>query len=197
MVGLAAMCLAGTAWAAEVQAPAGGEAVQTGTVAEEIETGEVSVEEPSVAPAENETQPSVGEVVEEQPPKTWAVLIGFLQGGGSMLGVDLEVLAVDRWAIQAGAGYAGFGAAINFHFEPTLDSNYLSLGYWHQGFEEDLSQQAVGLTYGFRSFDWLTAQIGLGYVTYRGETAVKNLESAFNTEDLPKFMLLYSIGAYF
>jgi hypothetical protein len=148
---------------------------------------------------ESETSPVAGgeETAGEEEPKTWAVLAGFLHGGGSLLGADLEVLAVDRFAVQAGAGYMGYGAAVNFHFEPTLRSHYLSLAYWHQGFSPDLSQQAAGLTFGFRSFEWLTAQLGIGYVLYRGETAVDNLKKAYDTDSLSQWMLLYSLGAFF
>lgn len=199
------LLLAGVAFAEDTAVPEAtpevaveGEREADGSAAqEEVVTEEVVVEEEGDAPAENGADQAADQPVEEQEPKTWAVLVGFLQGGGSLLGADLEVLAVDRFAVQAGAGYMGYGAAVNFHFEPTLRSHYLSLAYWHQGFSPDLSQQAAGLTFGFRSFEWLTAQLGIGYVLYRGETAVDNLKKAYDTETLPGWMLLYSLGAFF
>lgn len=199
------LLLAGVAFAEEMVVPEAtpeviveGEIEAGGSTAqEEVVTEEVVVEEESDAPVENGADQAAEQPAEEQEPKTWAVLVGFLQGGGSLLGADLEALVFNRFALQAGAGYAGFGAAVNFHFQPTLRSDYLSLVYWHQGFSADLSQQAVGLTYGFRSFDWLTAQIGVGYVTSRGETATNNLKSAYDTETLSRFMVLYSLGVCF
>lgn len=41
--------------------------------------------------------------------------VGLLQGGGSLIGVDLEVLATEKIGIQLGAGLVGYGAAINYH----------------------------------------------------------------------------------
>ncbi len=199
------LLLAGAAFAEEMAVPAPAplaeiEAVDSGVVVPEEtfeEAEEVVVEEESGVFAETEAEESAEEEAEDQEPKTWAVLAGFLHGGGSLLGADLELLVFDRFAIQAGAGYEGYGAAVNFHFEPTLRSHYLSLAYWHQGFSADLSQQAAGLTFGFRSFEWLTVQLGVGYVLYRGETAADNLKQAYDTETLSRFMVLYSIGAFF
>jgi hypothetical protein len=195
---LGGLLLAGAAFAGESVVPAAtpaaaGEALNQEPVVPD--QGGVPME--GAAAAETYPSPFDEEAVEEEEPKTWAVLVGFFQGGGSLLGADLEVLAYDCLALQAGVGYLGYGAAVNYHFEPTLHSHYLSLAYWHQGFEEDLTQQTVGLAFGIRSFGWLTAQIGLGYVIHRGETATSNLQSAFDTDTLSQYMLLYSIGVYF
>ncbi|MEW6515552.1 MAG: hypothetical protein AB1439_01425 [candidate division FCPU426 bacterium] len=193
MLALAALPLAA---AAEEAAVADAASTQTEEALPD-DAADVDLAEPEEAVAEPEPEEPALAVAEEQESKAWAILVGFLQGGGSLLGADAEVLIFDGLAVQAGAGYLGYGAALNFHFEPTLHSNYVSLVYWHQGFDQDLSQQAVGLAYGFRAFDWLTGQIGLGYVLARGETAAENLRTAYHTGTLPQLMLLYSIGGYF
>ncbi|MFV0501953.1 MAG: hypothetical protein ACK5MH_10220 [Bacteroidales bacterium] len=43
------------------------------------------------------------------------ITIGFLQGGGSLIGADFEFLLTDRFGIQFGAGIVGFGGGINYH----------------------------------------------------------------------------------
>jgi hypothetical protein len=184
------LLLAGAAFAEESVVPA----VTPVAAGDALNQEQVLPEQVGVQPYPS---PFDDEATEEEESKTWAVLAGFFMGGGALVGVDLEVLAYDCLALQAGAGYEAYGAAVNYHFEPTLHSNYVSLAYWHQGFSPDLSQQSVGLTFGIRSFGWLTAQIGLGYVIHRGETATSNLQSAFDTDTLSQYMLLYSIGAYF
>jgi hypothetical protein len=59
---------------------------------------------------------------------------GILQGGGSLVGADLEFLLFKGLGIQAGAGLIGFGAGINYHIQPdNIRTPFLSLQYWHQG----------------------------------------------------------------
>lgn len=119
-----------------------------------------------------------------------AITIGFLQGGGSLIGLDFEALVTDRVGIQAGAGFVGFGFALNYHFKPTIRSTFLSLTYWHQGIGESFAQSVLGPTIVFRGKRWFTAQIGFGFPLDLGP-ALENTDY-----EQPPFMLLYSIGAY-
>lgn len=118
--------------------------------------------------------------------------VGFLQGGGSLIGIDLEVLATDKIGIQLGAGFVGYGGAINYHPKGGFRSSFFSLGYWHQGHKATFTQSLVGPTYVFRGKKWFTAQLGLGFQLKEGPGA-KNLDP----DVLTPVQLLYSIGGYF
>ncbi len=124
-----------------------------------------------------------------EPEKRNCITIGIMQGGGSMIGVDMEFLLIDKLGAQIGAGIVGFGGGLNYHFKPTLRSSFMSLGYWHQGFEESFTQNAVGLTWVFRGKKWFTFQIGAGIPIEQSD----EMEDKYG--DSP-FMLLYSIGVY-
>jgi hypothetical protein len=117
--------------------------------------------------------------------------IGILQGGGSIIGLDAEGLVAERLGLQLGAGLIGYGAAINYHFKPTIRSSFLSLTYSHQGFGNTYTQSIIGPTYVYRSKKWFTAQIGIGRRVGKGP-ALDQKEY-----DKTPIVLLYSIGAYF
>ena len=126
-----------------------------------------------------------------------SLTVGFLQGGGALIGVDYERMFYENLSIQIGGGYVGLGASLLYHFEPTVDSSAIGLTYLSQGVPGSSdSQQAAGVTYVFRAFGWLTGQLGLGYVTFRGEGMEEFLKKQFNS-DPPPIMALYSIGTYF
>ncbi len=123
--------------------------------------------------------------------------VGFLQGGGGLIGVDYEQMVSDRWGVSVGIGLPSYGASIHYHIEPSIVSNSIALSYWNQGFEESESSRYLGLTYVFRSktSGW-SGQVGLGSVLFRGTTAKEDLEAIFGS-DLPSVIALYSIGYMF
>lgn len=121
-----------------------------------------------------------------------ATTIGILQGGGSILGIDLEVLATKHLGIQAGAGLVGYGAAFNYHPKGGFRSSFLSLTWWHQGHRDSYVQSLLGPSYVFRGKRWFTAQIGLGFQVDKGPAA-----KTIDPDLLPAVQLLYSLGAYF
>jgi hypothetical protein len=60
-----------------------------------------------------------------------AINAGFLMGGGSTLGADVEYLfAKNRWGVQAGAGFLGFGAGVSYHLKPSISSSLISVQYY-------------------------------------------------------------------
>ena len=122
--------------------------------------------------------------------KKMSISAGFLQGGGGLVGADLEYLFSDHFSVQAGAGLFSCGAAINYHFKPFINSSMLSLSYWHQGFGDTHTQSVVGPVYTFRAPKVFQFQIGMGYRVHEGP----NLPEA--NKKVP-VMLLYSIGVYF
>jgi hypothetical protein len=117
------------------------------------------------------------------------VTIGILQGGGSLVGLDYEILLTNTIGLQAGAGIFGFGGGLNFHFRPSIRSSLISLQYWHQGIGDSFAQSAIGPNYVFRGNKWFTFQIGLGLPLDKGPAMPDDFKQ-------PPVMLLYSIGAY-
>jgi len=71
--------------------------------------------------------------IKEEVEKRKSITIGILQGGGSLVGFDLEFLLTDRFGFQVGAGFVGYGAGLNYHFKPSIRSSFISLQYWNQG----------------------------------------------------------------
>jgi hypothetical protein len=124
-----------------------------------------------------------------------AIAVGFLHGGGALVGVDYERLIVGPLGIQVGGGFRGFGAGINFHFEPTVKSSGISLAFWNQGWGEYFTQRIIGVCYVYRGKRWFTAQIGVGYVLARGAA----FSSIFDELGIPPVpvLLMYSAGGYF
>jgi hypothetical protein len=119
-----------------------------------------------------------------------AFTVGILQGGGSIVGADVEFMLSDRPGIQLGFGFVGFGAGVNYHLKPTIRSSFISLQYWHQGIGDKFAQDVLGPTFVFRGKKWLTFQIGMGAPLSRGPALADNYTQ-------PPVMLLYSVGAYF
>lgn len=122
--------------------------------------------------------------------KRSSITVGILQGGGSLLGADLEFLLTNRFGFQIGAGLVGFGAGLNYHLKPSIRSSFISLQYWNQGIGDSFAQSAIGPNFVYRGKKWFTFQIGLGKTLKKGPNFPTNTEQ-------PPVMLLYSIGAYF
>lgn len=135
-------------------------------------------------------QETTGTGLSSTPEKRAAVTVGFLQGGGALIGVDFEYLVTPQLGLQAGAGYIGFGAGVNFHLKPAINSSFVSLAYWHQGIGDTFAQDAIGSVFTFRARKYLSASLGLGIPLSRGPALDIDFEQ-------PPVMLLYSIGIYF
>ncbi len=133
--------------------------------------------------------PDVRDKTSQEPvSEKFSITIGILQGGGSLIGADMEYLVVDRIGIQAGMGYVGFGAALNVHLKPVIRSPFISLAYWHQGVRNSFAQSVGGMTFVWRSKKWFTAQLGLGLPI--------DIGPAMPDDYNPNVILLYSIGVY-
>jgi hypothetical protein len=132
----------------------------------------------------SQTEPEM-ELVEERN----SITIGILQGGGSLVGADIEFLLTDQFGLQIGAGLIGFGGGINYHFKPSIRSSFVSFQYWNQGIGESFSQNVVGPSFVYRGKKWFTFQIGLGVPLEKGPAMPEDFEQ-------PPVMLMYSIGAY-
>jgi len=129
------------------------------------------------------------EQLNEQIEKRNSITIGILQGGGSLIGADMEFLFTDRFGFQVGAGLVGYGGGLNYHFKPSIRSSFISLQYWNQGIGDSFAQNAIGPNFVFRGKKWFTFQIGLGVPLEKGPAMPADFEQ-------PPVMLLYSIGGY-
>lgn len=120
--------------------------------------------------------------------KANSLTVGILQGGGSLIGVDFELLLTDKIGVQLGFGYIGFGGGINYHLNPSIRSSFISLQYWHQGVGETYTQSLIGPSFVYRARKMFTAQLGLGYLIENGP--------AWGDRDPIPIMLTYAIGIY-
>jgi|GEM_PF-1701379 len=119
-----------------------------------------------------------------------ALTVGVLQGGGSLIGFDFEARIANNLGVQFGAGLLGFGLGFNSHFRQDIRSSFVSFQYWNQGLGNTHTQSIAGVTYVFRGKKWFTFQIGGGIPVKFGPAATEALRNN-------KFLLMYSIGAYF
>lgn len=128
------------------------------------------------------------------------ITIGILQGGGSLIGVDVEQRATDRIGIQLGGGLLGYGGGVNYHLQPGIRSSCISFQYMHRGLSEYyknfrrqvlLAENSVlTATYVYRARRWFTCQIGLAY-----SLDPDDRDWTFQTSNVPIF-LMYSFGVY-
>jgi len=118
-----------------------------------------------------------------------ALTVGFLQGGGSLLGMDLEQVLYKKLAVQVGFGLVGFGAGINYHLQPSIRSSFFSIQYWNQGIGESFVQNAIGPCFVYRSKKWFTCQLGFAKTLSQGPAFPKSMTQ-------PPVMLTYAIGLY-
>ncbi len=115
--------------------------------------------------------------------------IGILEGGGSLIGADIEILLIKKFGIQFGAGLVGYGAGFTFHLKPSIRSSFISVQYWHQGIGRSFTQSVVSANFVYRGKKWFTFQIGLGATLDKGPVWPKE------TKQLP-VILTYAIGGY-
>lgn len=123
---------------------------------------------------------------------TSCITAGILQGGGSLVGADLEVLLNKRFGAQIGAGIVGFGGGLNFHLKPGIRSSMISLQYWNQGIGNSFTQSLIGPNFVYRSKKWFTFQIGVGAILEVNEES-----GIYENTQVPDAILTYAIGAYF
>lgn len=116
--------------------------------------------------------------------------VGFLEGGGGLVGIDWEFLVAKRLGIQVGTGLVSIGASVNVHLRPDIRSSFVALQYWHQGFGENYVQSLIGPSYVFRARKVFTAQVGFGYALGKGPAWPADQQQ-------PSTMLTYAIGIYF
>ncbi len=120
-----------------------------------------------------------------------AISVGFLHGGGALIGGDFEMLITDAIGVQVGAGLIGFGAGVNYHFKKNnIRSDFVSWQLWNQGIGPLFFQRSMGPLYVYRGKKWFTAAVGVGVVLDRGPAFPNDFERT-------PVIFKYSLGAYF
>ena len=122
-----------------------------------------------------------------------SINVGVLMGGGGIPGADLEFLIGKRAGIQLGAGLGSMGFGINYHLKSCINSQFVSVQYFHQGFGENNIWSLIGPMYVFRAKKIFQAGIGFGTVVSKGP----RYEELFGGKDMPPVQVLYNIGLYF
>jgi len=136
-------------------------------------------------------QPAAKNVLERE--ERTSINVGVLMGGGGLIGADLEFMVGNRAGIQLGAGLGSMGFGINYHLKPYINSQFVSVQYFHQGFGENHVWSLIGPMYVFRAKKIFQAGIGFGKVVSKGP----QYEELFGGKDMPPVQLLYNIGLYF
>jgi hypothetical protein len=124
-----------------------------------------------------------------KPEKTAAITLGFLQGGGSLIGLDIEKMLDKHVAVQVGLGLVGFGAAINYHPQGSIRSSFVSLQYFQQGFDSGFTQNGIGPSFVFRAKKIFSCQFGFARILSRGPAWPSNAGR-------PAVIATYAIGVY-
>lgn len=115
-----------------------------------------------------------------------AISLGFGMGGGSVAGVDLELMPIPRLGLQMGGGINSFSGGINYHFYPTVHSSYFSLQVWQQGLGKNYKATFIGPMFEYRFVRYLEAGIGAGYMLDKSESYTVD----------SKFALAVNVGFY-
>ena len=117
-----------------------------------------------------------------------SISLGFLMGGGSLVGADIEVLVFKNIGIQVGAGIGSFGGGINYHFRPYINTQFVSFQYFHQGFGDSHYASYFGPMYVFRAKKYFQAGIGMGAVLTKGPN--------WDYDNDVSMSLIFNIGLY-
>jgi hypothetical protein len=122
-----------------------------------------------------------------------SINVGVLMGGGGLVGADLEFLVINRAGLQFGAGLGSMGFGVNYHFKPYINSQFVSVQYFQQGFGENKVWSLAGPMYVFRAKKIFQAGIGFGTVVSTGP----RYEEFSKGKEISPVQLLYNIGLYF
>jgi len=125
-----------------------------------------------------------------------SINVGLLMGGGSLIGADLEFLVGKRVGLQLGAGISSMGFGVNYHLQPYINSQFVSVQYWHQGFGDNHYASYLGPMYSFRARKIFQFGIGFGTVLSKGPGWERAWENRKN-EPTGNIALLYNIGLFF
>jgi len=149
--------------------------------------------QPSQGSLQQATQTQTGGNTKFDGEKRTSINVGVLMGGGSLIGADLEFLVGKRIGLQLGAGISSVGLGINCHLQPCINSQFVSIQYWHQGFGDNHYASYLGPTYNFRARKILQLGVGFGAVLTKGPM----WKTTYTDKNEPPFVLIYNIGLFF
>lgn len=129
------------------------------------------------------------EQIQTDIPKKLAINAGILMGGGSLVGADFEYMPASKLGIQAGMGISSYGFGLNYHLKEQVNSSFISVQYWNQGFGDNHYASYVGPMFVFRAKKIFQAGIGFA--------AILNKGPQFKSDTDVNAALLYNIGVYF
>jgi hypothetical protein len=115
-------------------------------------------------------------------------------GGGGLIGADLEFLVSNRVGLQLGGGLGSVGIGLNYHLKPYINSQFVSVVYWNQGFGDNHYASYLGPMYSFRARKIFQFGIGFGTILSKGP----GWDRAWENKTAPgNVALLYNIGLFF
>ena len=156
-------------------------------------TALIQAQEYSAEYAEEE-QITETQEVEIAPIKNTALSVGYLMGGGSLVGVDFEyILPNSRFGLQIGAGISSFGGGLNYHLKDDINSSFVSLQYFHQGFGDNHIASWIGPMFIYRATKLLQVGVGIGSLVDKGPLWSRLDEQ----QQKASASWIYSIGLYF
>lgn len=121
------------------------------------------------------------------------ITVGLFEGGGGIVGVELESLFNDRIGFEIGFGIVSFSLGLNYHVGlGGVKSSFVGIKYSSLGMGPGHLFKTVGPEYTYRSKKWFTGSVGFGGVVDRGPY-FKELPKA-NQKDS---YINLTIGGYF
>ncbi|MFT6718776.1 MAG: hypothetical protein ACJAY8_001173, partial [Sphingobacteriales bacterium] len=97
------------------------------------------------------------------------ITIGLFEGGGGLVGVELESLLNDRIGFEIGFGIVSFSLGLNYHLGVGgVKSSFIGIKYSSIGMGPSHMFKMVGPEYTYRSKKWFTGSIGFGGVVDKG-----------------------------
>jgi len=121
---------------------------------------------------------------------------GFQLGGGPLFRLDYEYMLSKRVGVQVGAGLPfSAGTGINYHFKRYINSSFLSVAYWHQGFGDNYYASYLGPMFVYRAKRIFQFGIGGATVLSTGPQWESRWEN--RKEPSKSFVFIANIGIYF
>jgi len=144
--------------------------------------------------------PVLGQQKKESPART-SINVGLLMGGGGLIGTDAEFLYSKRVGLQFGGGIGSIrsglgsvGLGLNYHLKPYINSQFVSIVYWNQGFGDYHYASYLGPFYSFRARKILQFGIGFGKILSKGP----GWDKVWENKTAPgNVALLYNLGFFF
>ncbi len=119
----------------------------------------------------------------------FVITLGVFNGGGGLVGADLEYFVTPHLGVTAGAGYISYGFGLNYHLSSGGSrSSYFNLSYFQQGVGDSFYKSYIGPSLVWRAKKILQIQAGIAYLLDTG--------ADYEGTVFPMFFV-GSVGVYF